>query len=276
MESTEKGGVKLYEFSNLRNDSRIKHFITSRKGGLSKGPYESMNTGFHVGDNDWIVLQNRNKLASTVNASISQFTFAAQTHSSNVAIINNTAKGKGSTDSKTAVHNTDALICATPGIYICVQTADCVPLLLFDPINRAIAAIHAGWRGTLKKITEATILMMMHTFETRPSDLVVGIGPSNGPCCYEVGEDVYAEANKSLGNAADVIKSGPRKGKYMFDQWQANFNQLTGLGVKAENIEMAEICSQCQSDVFFSSRKGKGITGRTTSGIMLTKPSSFK
>lgn len=273
MESTEKGGVKLYEFSNLRSFGGIKHFITSRPGGFSKGPFAGMNTGFHAGDNDWDVLQNRNKLAASVNINISQFTFANQTHSSNIAIIDTAGKGKGSADCKTAIHNTDALICRTPGICICIQTADCVPLLLFDPVNHVIAAIHAGWRGTLKKITEATVLMMMHAFETHPSDLIGGIGPSNGPCCYEVGEDVVSEVKKSLSNPKDLIKPSHQKGKYIFDQWQANFNQLTGLGVKPENIELSGICSQCQSDIFFSSRKDKGVTGRTASGIMLTKPS---
>ncbi|TVQ14715.1 MAG: peptidoglycan editing factor PgeF [Bacteroidetes bacterium] len=274
MESTELAGVKLYEFSNLKNFGGIKHFITSRKGGFSKGPFATMNTGFHVGDNDWDVLQNRKKLASMVNVNINQFTFSAQTHSSNIAIVDKSGKGKGSTESETAILNTDALICRTPEIFICVQTADCVPLILFDPVNRAIAAIHAGWRGTLKKITEATVLKMMHTFETHPADLIAGIGPSNGPCCYEVGEDVFSEVKRSMVNPKDVIKPASKTGKYMFDQWRANYIQLTDLGVKPENIETAAICSQCQSDLFFSSRKDNGFTGRTTSGIMITKPTA--
>ncbi len=269
MENTNKGGVDLFRFGNLEKFDTIDHFITGRAGGFSKGPFASMNTGFHVGDNDWYVLQNRKKLASMLGVDLTGFTFASQTHSSNVTLVDQCKRGKGSTESETAIPNTDALITKTKGIFICIQVADCVPIILYDPENRAAAVIHAGWRGTLRKVTEATIRMMMQTFETHPSELVAGIGPSNGPCCYEVGEDVKNEALKSLGSIKDVIKPTKKKEKYIFDQWHANLLQLRYAGVKEKNIEIAGICSQCHSDNFYSSRKDNGITGRTTAGIML-------
>ena len=269
MENISKGGIDLFRFNNLQKFDAIDHFITGRAGGFSKGPFTSLNTGFHVGDNDWYVLQNRKKLAAMLEVDLTGFTFASQTHSSNVALVDLCKRGKGSTESENAISNTDALITKTKGIFICVQVADCVPIILYDPVNHVAGVIHAGWRGTLRKVAEATVRMMMHNFETHPSDLVAGIGPSNGPCCYEVGEEVKNDALKSLGSIKEVIKPAEKKEKYIFDQWHANFLQLRHAGVKEENIEIAGICSQCHSDSFFSSRKDKGVTGRTTAGIMI-------
>jgi polyphenol oxidase len=109
----------------------------------------------------------------------------------------------------------------------------------------------------------------MESFGCIPADLLVGIGPSNGPCCYEVGEDVREEAIAALGSVDGIILPAAVGGKYIFDQWQANKMQLLNCGVKEENIEITNLCSQTHHDLFFSSRAGKGVTGRTTSGIML-------
>lgn len=271
MENIQRGGLNLYQFSNLGRYGEISHFITSREGGFSKGPFKSLNTGFHVGDNDWDVLQNRKKLAHMLGCDLGNFTFASQTHSSNLAIIDVCKKGKGSTDFETAIANTDGMITGVPGIYICIQVADCVPILLYDPRQKVVAAVHAGWRGTVRRITEAAVKMMMHTFQSQPSDIIAGIGPSNGPCCYEVGEDVHHEVCKCLDNHKDVIKPADKPGKYYFDQWRANYLQLRNWGIPEENIETAGICSQCHSETFFSARKDEGVTGRTTAGIMLKK-----
>ncbi len=269
MEKTTAEGLELYHFANLKKFGEINHFISSRAGGFSKGPFKSMNTGFHVGDNDWIVLQNRKKLAEVLRIDISQLTFAHQTHSSNIAIIDHVKKGSGSTNYESSIPNTDGLVTNIPGICLCVQMADCVPLLLYDPVNKVIGAVHAGWRGTLRKVAESAVKTMAYTYGCSPSDIIAGIGPSNGPCCYEVGEDVNTEALRSLGDLKGIIKEHPQPGKYIFDQWHANFLQLTDCGIPEKNIEISDLCSHCHSDTFFSSRKDSGITGRTTAGIML-------
>lgn len=166
MEIQQNAGLELYQFSNLKQYPILSHFVTSRTGGFSKGAFASLNTGFHVGDNDWHVLQNRKKLAHSLGVDLGQFTFAAQTHSSNAALIDHTKKGMGSVDCESALANTDALISKTPGICVCIQVADCVPILLYDRENQVVAAIHAGWRGTVRKITQATLKKMMYTYET--------------------------------------------------------------------------------------------------------------
>jgi polyphenol oxidase len=269
MKKSEHNGLTLFTFHQLENQQGIMHFVTGRSGGFSNGPFKSLNTGFHSGDRFEDVLNNRRKIAGVLNLDISQFTFARQTHSANVAIVGKEQKGKGGARPDDAIDNTDALITQERGICICVQTADCVPLLVYDPEKHVVAAIHAGWRGTLRKVAEHTIHTLIETFGCHPADLLVGIGPSNGPCCYEVGEDVREEAIAALGSVNGIILPGASRGKYIFDQWQANKQQLLECGIKEENIEITTYCSQTHHDLFFSSRAGKGVTGRTTSGIML-------
>ena len=269
MEKISKEGLEIFQFSNLSKFKEINHFISGRAGGFSKGPFKTLNTGFHVGDNDWTVFQNRKKLAHALKVNLEQFTFGNQTHSSNIAIIDSTKKGKGSTDFESSIPNTDGLVSKIPNIYLCVQLADCVPILMYDPVMHVVAAVHAGWKGTLRKIAEAAVKTMMHTFDSTPADIIVGIGPSNGPCCYEVEDDVKTEAERSLGNTSGIIKEHSNPGKYIFDQWNANFLQLRDCGIPEKNIEISGLCSQCHSDTFFSSRKDNGLTGRITAGIML-------
>lgn len=269
MEQSTQGNLNIYRFSNLAAFEEVEHFITGRAGGYSKGPFQSLNTGFHVGDNDWHVLQNRKKLAQVLKMDLQQFTFASQTHSSNIAIVDASRKGLGSADWESAIANTDGMVTNLKGVCINVQMADCVPVLLYDPQKKVVGAVHAGWRGTLKRVSKAAIKVMTDTYGCCPTHIMAGIGPSNGPCCYVVGEDVKREATKSLPEAEQILSAAPESGKYVFDQWQANLLQLLDCGIPEENIEIAGICSQCQSDSFFSSRKDNGLTGRYTAGIML-------
>jgi polyphenol oxidase len=269
MKKTDHKNLSLYTFNHLSTHPGILHFVTGRSGGFSAGPFESLNTGFHTGDKYEDVLNNRRKIAGVLGIDVSQFVFASQTHSAHVVIVGEQQKGMGSIKPDNAIPDTDALITQDRGICICVQTADCVPLLMYDPERRVVAAVHAGWRGTLRKVTAHTIRTLEENFGSDPARLVVGMGPSNGPCCYEVGEDVKEETVAALGSAEGVILPTANRGKYIFDQWQANRMQLLESGVGEENIQITPYCSQTHQHLFFSSRAGAGITGRTTSGIML-------
>ena len=269
MHKEEKGNVVLFQFETLLQHKEVLHFVSGRHGGYSKGPFQSLNMGFHVGDSDWNVLQNRKKLAAAMDLELDQLTFANQTHSSNVAMVDASHKGAGSHDLQTAFANTDGLVTNVPGICLCVQVADCVPVLLYDPHQRVVAALHAGWRGTLKNIAKAGIKAMMYNYGCNPAHILAAIGPSNGPCCYQVGEDVKQEALRSFGDIRQIISPASQEGKYIFNQWRANFLQLVDFGVKEEHIETTSLCSHCHPQHFFSSRFDKGHTGRYSAGIML-------
>ncbi len=272
MISHENSETKYYTFENLSGFDQICHFVSTRKGGLSDNHFASLNTGFHVGDDNFKVLQNRRILANAVGIDILKLTFANQCHSANVAIVNESGRGKGVLEKETAVDHTDGLVTNVKDVCLCVQVADCVPILLYDPVCQVVAAVHAGWKGTLRKIASEAVAKMIQHYGCKAENIYAGLGPSNGPCCYEVGPDVYREVKISLGQAKNIIFPGTKPDKYIFDQWQANVRQLTDAGLKKEHIEQSDICTQCHSDTFFSSRQDQGHTGRFMAGIMLKKP----
>jgi hypothetical protein len=183
-----------------------------------------------------------------------------------VKIIDSTAIEKGVLSQNP---QTDATITALPGICLMVMVADCVPVLLFDPVKRVSAVIHAGWRGTVHQITSNTIDTMVSHFGCNPADILAGIGPSIGPCCYEVGEDVKEFVLQSFGTTDGYLVRQKHSSKIHFDLWYANHKQLAGKGVKPENIESSKLCTLCNSETFFSSRASGGITGRFAAGIYI-------
>lgn len=237
--------LTIYQFDNFAPFSEIAHFISPRLGGISNPPYNSLNLGFKVGDSKQNVLHNRELLSTALNIPLNSFTTAQQAHGDNIAVVTKKMRGQGSTDYASAIPATDALITDIPAICLMVTVADCVPILLYDPKKKAIGAIHAGRRGTLKLIAQKTIDRMKHIFNTNPVDLIGGIGPSIGPCCYEVGPNTN------------------------FDLWQANKDQLINSGVREENIELTQVCTKCNVDHFYSARSAKGKTGSFGAGIMV-------
>ena len=259
-----------FQFQNLSEQEGVDHFVSTRTGGLSLSPYESLNLGLHVGDSPETILKNRQRLAATIEISLSDFTFAKQIHSDTITIVTEQMRGCGAADYDTAVEATDAMVTDVRGLCLTVLTADCVPALLFDPQKRVVAAIHAGWRGIVKLITRKTVEILNQEFKCEPADLLAGIGPSIGPCHYEIGDDVISQVGDAFGATDGYIKCDSSDGKGYFDLWEANKRQLMEAGVPPQNIEVAEICTYCNARLFFSARHAKGKTGRFGTGIMLS------
>jgi hypothetical protein len=168
-----------------------------------------------------------------------------------------------------AIADTDALITNEPGLFVCVQTADCVPILLFDPIHKVVASIHAGWRGTVSKIALKTILKMTAQFGSDPKDIVAGIGPSIHVHAYEVGPEVINAVQENFVNSLAILKPSLTPGKVYFDLWEANKMILEESGIPEENIELMGLCSFEHSDLFYSARRDGVDTGRMVSAISL-------
>jgi hypothetical protein len=176
----------------------------------------------------------------------------------------------------------DASVTKTEGLLLAVQTADCVPILLVDPKNRAVAAVHAGWRGTLARIVEKAIGRMQMQFGSHAADLLAAIGPAIGGCCYEVGTEVAAAFSGQFANAAeffDELRTGdepnplqwlnmmppghqPPPKKVLLDLRKANRSQLEGAGVPASQIFVSDLCTGCRRDLLFSYRKEGAQSGR--------------
>ena len=142
--------------------------------------------------------------------------------------------------------------------------ADCVPLLFYDPAKSVVASVHSGWKGTIKRIGAETVKKMQEVYGSNPEDILVGIGASIGPCCFEVGEEVYREFELKI-----PVGAFEDKGKYFVDLWNANIEILLQVGVKRENIECKGICTCCHHDKYYSYRSGDKEAGRFAAFIML-------
>ncbi len=260
------GNLNLFEFENLAAIPGLIHFVTNREGGVSIPPYDQLNLGKHTADNPEHVNANKSLLAEATGIPLDRFLYASQVHSGDVKIIDAEAVANGVLFKNP---RTDATITALPGICLMVMVADCVPVLLFDPGKRVSAVIHAGWRGTAQHITSNTIRAMVQHFGCNPADILAGIGPSIGPCCYEVGEEVRTVVEQSFGITEGYLVYHNHYKKPHFDLWYANNKQLTDLGVNPENIETSKLCTKCLQEIFFSSRAAGGVTGRFAAGIYM-------
>ena len=260
--------LPLWCFRHLSKYGDVRHFVSSRIGGVSRHPYDSLNLGFHVGDNPELVLKNRETLAAAIDIPLGNFTLTKQVHGCGVKIITNTSQGNGAfhDDSVTVA---DAMITGTPNICLTVLQADCAPLLFFDAKRRVIGAAHAGLKGTILRVAQNTVRVMQDTFHCSPLDIAVGIGPSIGPCCYEIGHEILGLTTKAFPDTKDIICIHTSDGKIHFNLWEANRTQLTQMGIPDENIEIAQSCTYCNHTLFFSHRYQNKGTGRFGAGIML-------
>lgn len=248
-----------YRFEHLAAYNKVLHFVSSG----------SRTIGFTEGKDGTEVLENRRCLAQAVGFDLQSLVTGRQVHGTHVAIVTGDDAGRGALDRESRIPETDALVTATPGVCLMVLSADCVPILLFDPVRHVIAAVHAGWRGSVSKIAAIVVHTMQEQFGCLPTDILAGIGPSIGPCCFEVGKEVADTFRTFHPEAQEIILPGQISGKYHVDLWTVNRLQLLEIGLQAENIEVAGLCSMCHSDKFFSYRRQGQMAGRFGAGIAL-------
>lgn len=229
-------------------------FLTTKK------TFPENSSPHFTGERSTIFEENRKKLASLLNISVNQLVFPRQTHSNCVAGI--------STTPETELKQTDATITNQNGICLCVQTADCVPVLLFDPAKRVVAAVHAGWRGTVKNITGTAVEKFKNSYQSDPENIVAVIGPSISAEVYEVGNEVIDAVFRNVPHAEKVIHKNS-SGKYHLDLWESNRQLLITQGLNPENIHIFGECSFLNDKKYFSARRDGIETGRTVSGIMM-------
>ncbi|MBW2342342.1 MAG: peptidoglycan editing factor PgeF [Deltaproteobacteria bacterium] len=256
-------------FENLLTRQKIKHFVSTRTGGFSTSPYNSLNLGLNVGDDPEKVMKNRKRLGATMRIPLHHLTIGQQIHSGNVAVISKKLRGKGCSHHDEAVKDTDAMVTNVPNICLLILVADCVPMLFFDPVRNVIGVAHAGWKGTLQSIAFHTVRAMENGFGSSRHNIIAAMGPSIGPCCYEVGPEVITEMKAVFSNFQDYIRHESRDGKGYLDLWKANLDQLLHAGIERKNIEMATQCTCHNPDVFFSYRHQHGQTGRFGAGICI-------
>ncbi len=260
---TRRGPIQYPESEEFLQSSSILHGFCTRIGGVSSGPYATLNVSPREGDPPEQVRMNWQRIASAFGIPCEQFFVVNQVHGEKFLIIED-AVSCHSLENR----QYDAIVTDKPGVAIGIKTADCAPVLLFDKRRQAIAAIHAGWRGTALGIAGKAVRVMRERFSTRPEDLRAAIGPSIGPCCYEIDEPVFEAISRS-GDADRVMRPGRRDGRWMFDLPLANRIQLEREGVPPGQISDTGLCTCCREDLFFSHRRDGERTGRHLNFILL-------
>lgn len=259
----------MLQFSGLSGECNISHFITTRHGGVSQGNYASMNPGEYSGDDPESVRMNRQLLSDAIGISPERMFAPFQIHEAEIACIGTRFLSLTPDRQKEELNGIDALVTAVPGICIAVSTADCVPVLVYAPDKNVVAAIHAGWRGTVKQIVAKTVEYMTARYGCDPSLMLAGIAPSICRESFEVGDEVV-EVFRATGVDMDcIMERNTRTGKAHIDLWEANRMQLLQSGLQPEHIEVSGICTYQHHDDFFSARRLGIKSGRILSGIMI-------
>ena len=210
--------------------------VTARSGGVSSGAYATLNLSLSVGDDPGCVLENRRRLAAGFGSSLEDFVFARQVHGAGVRVVGAADRGSGALCLDDAIADADALVTATPGVVLAILTADCVPIVLHDPVAGVLACVHAGWRGTVAGVS-ASALAAMQALGSRPSDVIAGIGPAIAAARYQVGPDVHQAVTQAFGPAATCIRPDPSAASHwLLDLWAANRHALVRAGVPAPQI----------------------------------------
>lgn len=268
---SEEGYVLPYlSFSSYEALPYIRHMFTTREGGVSKDIYESLNLSFTRGDDETAVLENYRRVAQALGTSIDHIVTSDQTHTTNVRPVGKEDLGKGITRPRD-YKDVDGMITDQPGVLLATFYADCVPLYFVDPVHKAIGLSHSGWRGTVGRMGQATVEAMERSFGSQPKDLLCAIGPSICQDCYEVSRDVAEAFIFAFPTHEKEILQAGALGKYQLDLWKANEIVLTEAGVLREHIDLAGLCTCCNSSILFSHRASKGKRGNLGAFLMLTE-----
>lgn len=252
MELLDLNGLRLYRFPRLSAFPEVIHGVFTRQGGVSRGPYHSLNVSLAVGDLPSQVEENLRRVQQTLN--LDGLVSATQVHGCNEAVIQ-----AGYTAPSGEIPEVDILITAQPGLGLVIKQADCQAVMFYDPEHRVVAQTHCGWRGQVGGVLRETVSRLAFHFHSRPQALQAAIGPGLGPCCAE-----FRHYRQEF--PPELWKYQVRPG--YFDLWQLSFDQLTAAGIKPDNIEVATLCTRCRPTEFFSYRR-EGVTGRQAAVIAL-------
>lgn len=238
--------------------------FTTRHEGVSRAPYNSLNLGMNTNDQQFNVEGNRSLLARAFGITQEALVTVRQVHGSDILVIDQ----PNEEFSHFLSLESDAIITNQPNVMIGVCVADCVPILLCDPVKRVVAAVHAGWQGTAAKLVAKTVAGMKAEFDCKPREIRAAIGPSIGPCCYEVDTPVQ-QAFLQAGIAWDSYARVNTDGKWQLDLAATNRDLLMQAGIPDSSIQNSEMCVCCHRELFFSYRRDDGETGRQIGFIML-------
>jgi YfiH family protein len=252
-------GVRALVCGPLEEDGFVNGFST-RLGGVSEMPANALNLAGFNEDAAENILENRRRCLKLFPG---EWVLAGcwQVHGANVRVVQTAEEAKPKGNERGESIYCDVIVSNANGVLAGVKTADCVPILIGDPVTRAFAAVHAGWRGTLATAMIVAVKRLANEYGAKPENLRAAIGGSAGPCCYEVGSDVIDGFTERFGSGAKLFTT-TRPGHALIDLLKANRDQLESAGVIPERIHTAPICTMCRTDLFFSYRKEKSVHGK--------------
>jgi len=251
--SRTKNGLPYFEIPEMAELGWVRHAFLTRRGGVSLPPYESLNLSDKNGDQEEFVSQNKNRIATAFCFDPRRLILLDQMQQDQILFL------KEPVVTLPAPLEYDAMITNSPNIFLGILTADCLPIFAIDQKRKVIAAIHAGRQGTSLQITAKVLKKMKGEFGCSPRNFLISLGPSIGPCCYEIDEEVFHPEWKPFSTTKGA-------GKWILDLAQINIAQMKSEGIKEEQISWINLCTRCDNDLFFSYR-GEGRTGRQLSFI---------
>ena len=271
MREITSAGVTYLAFPALLESGMVRHGFSTRMGGVSEGPYATMNFSFTRGDDPEAVRENYRRMAEALRVDMEKMVLTWQTHTTNVRVVSEEDLGKGIIKERD-YRDVDGLVTDMPDVTLVTFFADCVPLYFLDKKNHAIGLSHSGWRGTVKRMGEKTLETMAEAFGTRPEDVTACIGPSICMDCYEVGGEVIEEFAAEFPEAVhDRLFYKKENGKYMLNLWEANRTVLTDAGIREENLSVTDICTHCNPELLFSHRRSPEKRGNLCAFLCLNR-----
>lgn len=259
-------GVYALHMASLERLGGVVAYFTGRSGGVSPRWQGGLNWSLSVGDRPEYVQENRRRSLAAAGLSPDRAAVAGLVHGSRVVAV--TGREPAGAGGMRLVPDCDGLVTDVVGFALVVTAADCVPLFFYDPAARAVGVAHAGWRGTVAGVGSATVAAMVAHFGCCPESIHAAIGPSIGPCCFEVGEQVIGPLRQYYGTDADGLMKPAGHGKWMVDLWEANLLDLKRAGV--QDVSVAGECTVCGVARLFSHRAESGQAGRGAAIIALT------
>jgi len=266
----DNGGPGIVQAGALAGLAGIAHAFSTRRGGVSRGPYDSLNLGLSVGDEPAAVHENRRRFFGTLGIDPGRAVRVRQVHGDGVLVVDRALAARAGFPRALLDEDLpyDALVTDLPGLALTISTADCLPILIADPVRRVVAAVHAGWRSTVRRITERAVGTLRERYGTDPRDCVAALGPGIRGCCYEVDAPVIGP----LARALPAWRASAREvgaGRWMLDLAAANRGMLEAAGLGPAAIRDAGLCTRCRPDLFYSYRGQGPRTGRMMNTILL-------
>ncbi len=262
-------GLTYITFDHFTATGLVTHGFSLRQGGVSLGHCSQLNMGYKAGDDPAHVRINRQRFSDILGLSSDTWVCGCQTHTDRIQLVTAADSGKGAHAFETGLPDTDGLVTNEPGVTLAAFFADCIPVMLLDPVTKGIGVVHAGWKGTAQGIAAKAAVFMRDAFGTDVCNLLASIGPGIGSCCYEVDERVVQYFLNQPDMHRYIIATEP--GKWQMDLLGINRHQLMSVGVPESAITTMDLCTSCYPELFFSHRGQGGKTGRMAAVISLRR-----